>query len=191
VNDPTTDKNMPIRPQITTLLLLSTAALLAQEPVRDPATGKYTYQAVVEVPGASDSTLFARGASWFEDAFKTQQLDLRNATDGKLAHAGGSFPVAYMYQGYRSEFQIAYTASVAVRSGRYQYTFTDFLLSQSSAGTTENITLEGYCDRAPRVGKKVFARVRGEILAQVDDSIKKRIESLGRALSGAAGTDDW
>jgi len=172
-------------------LLTTSAPLWAQAPVRDPDTGKYTYKAVTEVSNANDSILFERGCRWYEGEFQTTQLNLRNLNDGMISHAG-SFPVTFTISGLTVEFQVAYNALVEARNGRYRYTITDFSLSQSAAGTTESVSLEGYIDRKFPFAKKTQRRVHGEVFAQVDIEVKKMVVRLTRVMSGGAfSTDDW
>ena len=155
---------------------------------RDPETNKFTCEEIVQVDSASTRSLFDRGALWFEQKFKSQQLNVRNPESGILSHSG-SFPVSFVYAGRTQENQMLYTLTIAMKDGRYKYTFTDFMLSENATGTTRSVTLESYCDQK---GNKATRRVQGEYQQQVDAEVKKIAADLKAALAGSGSyKDKW
>jgi hypothetical protein len=158
----------------------------AQTLPRDPETNKFTCEEIVQVDSASTRNLFDRGALWLERQFKTQQLNVRNIESGILSH-NGSFPVSFVYAGRTQENQMLYTLTIAIKDGRYKYTFTDFILSENATGTTRSVTLESYCDQK---GNKATRRVQGEYQQQVDAEVKKIATDLITALAGSDSIKD-
>lgn len=177
------------------LLFLFALAARAQDttqaPLRDPATGKYTYEQVLAADTAGATTLFQRGAYWFERRYNVQRLNVLDPEHGILSQTG-SFPVSFIVMGNTTELQVLYTATVAVRAGRYKCTFTDFLVAQNGSGTTRTLTLEGYCDRHVPVARKLTHRVNAEILHQVDARMTSIIADLVRTMAGGTpAADRW
>ncbi len=178
---------------INVLALLAIAfvdTVKAQYPPVDSLTEKYTYDDVVRVDSVAADTLFRRGRDWFQEQYKMERLNVESAADRKLSHAG-SFTVYFdpTDRNQRSEILVKYTATVLVKSGRYRYTFTDFVFV-TAADLAQSETMESYYGRHSPIANKRFTKMKAEIQAQLDKRVNDLIQDLGRAMNGTS-ENDW
>lgn len=177
-------------------LLLATTAYAQQEvktkkdyeappalPV-DATTHLVDYTAVVEVPGAKQSDLYARAFEWVAATYPGAANVLQNKELGRITVQGVTHPR------YRNtEFgNVTHTFNIYVKDGKYKYEFTDFRHEFKGAGTQGgDASLGPFENDTPRkmmVGAGMLHRVWNSIRNQTDEQINVRIASLAVAMAG-------
>ncbi|MVN74742.1 DUF4468 domain-containing protein [Hymenobacter sp. HMF4947] len=110
----------------------------------DSATGKVMYRAVVQVPGASTTELYARAKKWFAAAPSTTKMPLEvdDAAGGKLVGKTGEL-VMQNFLGANVQVPLWRTITIQVRPGRFRYQITDFAFD-SGKGASAVTPLENY-----------------------------------------------
>lgn len=167
---------------IVVLLTVNVAAALgpkikAPELPKDEATGKITWQDVIEVPGVSSDELFSRATAWVATAYKSANdvIQMSDRAGGKLivkgleSHTfGGLAPFTYY---------VRHSVTIEVKDGRYRYTISDFRV--------DDTPLE-IADFRPR--KRV-----PQLMWRTKESMELFIPALTEAMNQAspAGSDDW
>lgn len=105
----------------------------------DPQTQLITYQGVVEVPGVSQTDLYARALAWVAATYPAADnvLEQQNPQAGQLLIKGRRPAVTRaLYQGVlRSSYAgvVRHTLTIYVKDGRYKYVLTD--LAHDALGT--------------------------------------------------------
>ncbi|GAB3727570.1 hypothetical protein GCM10027594_09580 [Hymenobacter agri] len=90
----------------------------------DPATKLVTYEAVVEVPGASKDQLYDRALEWMAKTYQSANdvVQIKDKEQGKLLAKGG---ILYVYNKQPAGYVI-HTQTIYVKDGRYKYVMTGF-----------------------------------------------------------------
>jgi hypothetical protein len=175
------------------------AQQLAQVPV-DATTQLVTYTAVVQAPRIDQADLLTRTRVWANGA----------AVPGKpplvLSEQGTDVVMIVASQGLNNSYfntsnaprALYYTATIALRDGRYQYRFTDFVIETADATTQLSPTIESaesafLTKNPPRAdGISYGAHVRKTF----DEAVVVLITSLQRTLATSLTTNptvgkDW
>jgi hypothetical protein len=103
-------------------------ALLVNAPLPfDASTHLIDFTKVVQVPGASQNELYARGKVWLADTFPSTQKAIQVDDKDAGILIGKGWQPAYVYDGYNTvEVMLWYTVKLAFKEGRYRYNLTDF-----------------------------------------------------------------
>ncbi len=171
------------------LALLSGMRLSAQDatpvlPV-DPDTKFITYQEVVSIAG-TPAELFNRTIEWVNKQYKnpTVATKVRNPATGiiEIAHR---IELAKVTDGVSLPAGIVdYTLKIELKEGRYRYTITNFNLKNVSPQP-----IESWLDKKDNA----YTPARQAFLKQIDDTVRKLIESLKQGLQPPAAKkmDVW
>jgi len=91
---------------------------------KDPTTGRYSLQGVVQAEGATSAELFARARAWVAQTYRSAQdvVQLEDASTGRLV-AKGNFEIR---GGLGMTVTIWHLLTIETKDGRYRYTLTDF-----------------------------------------------------------------
>ncbi|WP_400194089.1 DUF4468 domain-containing protein [Hymenobacter sp. B81] len=161
----------------------------------DPATKLVTYTAVVQVPGASQNELYARGKVWFVNTFNSAKavMQAEEKDAGLLIGKGWTGIVKKGALGIPMEEKLWYTVRLSVKEGRYKYEIYQFkteLPASSSNPTPEASAVESYLVREVKKGDPFYKLVM-QGRAQVDAEATKLIESINKAMAQPATGGDW
>jgi len=90
----------------------------------DPETGRFQYQEVVTVEGASADELYARAKNFVVDAYKSAKavIDLDDPAAHRLV-ARGNFQIEWSL----AVRTVNHKLSIEVKDGRYRYTLSEFV----------------------------------------------------------------
>ena len=125
---------------------------------------------VVEVPGASQNELYARGKVWFASTFQST-LNATQADDKQAGILiGRAWRPSYipLPGGSLYSTKIWYTVKLSFKDGRYRYSFTDFSFSEyGGANTLGSYPAEGlvFATRAngnPTNEARILTRALGQ-----------------------------
>ncbi len=146
------------------LSLPALAAEPANEPSRDPATGKFTYQEVVTVEGVPAAELYSRARAWGAKAYRSmkevEQLDDKDAGRTILK---GNFETTY----FMNPAWVNHTLTIEVKDGRFRYEMRDFVFV---VGATRHEPLEG--KNAARPGRKTILKRTAIFAEEMIGSLK-------------------
>lgn len=144
-------------------------------PPRHSETGRFQYQGVAPVEGATSSELYSRAKAWVATAYRSAkdviQLDDPNAA--KLI-VRGNFHVAV----YTNDAWIRHTLTVEVKDGRFRYTLTDFVFDN------------GYWS-VPLEEEKKFTGQRKKLFGQVIAQAEATIVDMKKSMSSSSEKDEW
>ncbi|HRY98043.1 MAG TPA: DUF4468 domain-containing protein [Bacteroidales bacterium] len=168
-------------------LMLTTSALAQEEGPVVPvnAEGMIMYRAVVEQPGPADS-LYLRSIGWLNSEF-SNPWDVsreRRREDGILSGTARMTLMGTNTDGSSKQLGLVeYTFTIESKDGRYRYTFTDFLLKQTS-----RFPLERWLDTKD----PLYTEAAKGQLRQVNEHILARIESLKKGMQPKPKVlDEW
>jgi hypothetical protein len=141
-----------------------TAALVNYDPADadlpplSATTHRISYEGVVQVPGASQTDLFARARTWVGQAYDQQNAQVTRADEatGEIQLQGAR--LAQVYQDFQGVPRATYAGvvrhsfTIYVKDGRYKYILTDFVhdaqrapaLHSGGALEQKRATLFGY-----------------------------------------------
>lgn len=166
-------------------LFVSAAAQEGQDIVPVNAEGMIMYREVVEQPGPADS-LYLRSIGWLNSEF-SNPWDVsreRRREDGILSGIARLTLQGTDTDGVNKNLGLVeYTFTIESKDGRYRFTFTDFILKQSS-----RFPLERWLDtKDPQYSAAAQTQLR-----QVNEHILARIESLKKGMQPKARVvDEW
>lgn len=175
------------------------AQQLAQVPV-DATTHQVTYAAVVQAPAITQADLLSRARVWANGVAlpgKAPLLLKEQETDVVLVMGSQVLNTAY-FNTLTAPRTLYYTATIALRNGRYQYRLTDFVLETADGTTHLQPTIESaesafLLKNPPRAdGISYGAHVRktfDEAIAQLTASIQRTLATS--LIPNAAAGDSW
>ena len=160
---------------------------------KDSITGKVSYRAVVQVPGATQATLYARAQKWFETAPGPTKLILEtnDPAAGKLSGKTSEL-VMQNFLGANVQVPLWRTITVQVKPGRFRYQITDFAFD-SGKGQGSVTPIENYL--APNALTFDAAGYPKPVLQSTIEAIQRsgrqQATAIRQALTGKAVDDNW
>ena len=159
----------------------------------DSATGKVSYRAVVQVPGATQATLYARAKEWFATAPDAVQPVLTQADEATGTLTGKTSElVTQNLLGANVQVPLWRTIIIQVKPGRFRYQVTDFAfdktLGQGAVTPIENyltpneLTFDANGYPRPVLQSTINALQR---------SGRQQASSIRQKVSGKAADDNW
>ncbi|MGI4735659.1 MAG: DUF4468 domain-containing protein [Janthinobacterium lividum] len=159
----------------------------------DSITQKVSYQAVVQVPGATQAALYARAKKWFATAPGATKLvlDTDNAAAGKLSGKTSEL-VMQNFLGANVQVPLWRTITVQVKPGRFRYQITDFAFD-SSTGQGSVTPIENYL--APNALTFDDAGYPKPVLQSTIEAIQRsgrqQATAIRQTMTGKAVDDNW
>ena len=180
-------------------LALATMTALAQKESEkinmpfDSETKKYGYTEIVELPGRSAAQLYATAKDWCKKKYVDDKFSL-DTENVELADIG-NFPITSDLGKGLSRIiltqTILYNIIFSFKDGRCRFQITDIKMSQTSAGTTAERTMEAYYKVVDDAGIGATRRARAEIFNDIDVEMKKLIEEVKITLKSESKKSDW
>lgn len=159
----------------------------------DSATGKVSFKAVVQVPGASQAQLYARAKEWFATAPGAVQpvLEQADAANGTLSGKTSELVMQNML-GANVQVPLWRTIVIQVKPGRFRYQITDFAFD-GGKGQGAVTPIENYLTpNALTFDEKGYPR---PVLQSTIDAIyrsgRQQASSIRQRVSGKATDDNW
>jgi len=159
----------------------------------DSATGKVSFRAVVQVPGATQAQLYARAKEWFATAPGAVKpvLEQADATAGTLTGKTSELVMQNLL-GANVQVPLWRTIIIQVKPGRFRYQVTDFSFDggQGSGAVTP---LENYlAPNALTFDANGYPRpVLQSTIDAVYRSGRQQASSIRQRVSGKAADDNW
>ena len=160
---------------------------------KDSVTGKVSYQGVVQVPGATQATLYARAKKWFDTYSGSAPLTIetQDATTGKITGKTSEL-VMQNFLGANVQVPLWRTIIIQVKAGRFRYQITDFAFD-SGKGLTPVTPIENYF--APNALTFDDAGYPKPVLQSTIEAIQRngrqQATAIRQALTGKAVDDNW
>lgn len=159
----------------------------------DSSTQKVSYQAVVQVPGATQAALYARAKKWFATAPGPTKivLDTDDVAGGKLSGKTSEL-VMQNFLGANVQVPLWRTITIQVKPGRFRYQITDFAFD-ASKGQSSVTPIENYL--APNALTFDAAGYPKPVLQSTIQAIQRsgrqQATAIRQAVSGKAADDNW
>ncbi len=149
------------------------------EPPRDPDTGQFAYQGVIQVEGVSAHDLYKRAKTWVATEYKSANavIQLDDAEEGRLIVKGG-FDIVYAAWAGTTAF-MSHTLTIETKDGRYRYLLTDFVYLPPNLSMALETVPSSY------FGPKI----RRNTCAPAEALVKSLEEGMTRA--SPIGKDNW
>lgn len=160
---------------------------------KDSITGKVSYQGVVQVPGATQATLYARAKKWFDTAPGPTKvtIETQDATAGKITGKTSEL-VMQNFLGANVQVPLWRTIIVQVKPGRFRYQITDFAFD-SGKGQGAVTPIENYL--TPNALTFDEAGYPKPVLQSTIEAIQRsghqQATAIRQALTGKAADDNW
>lgn len=160
---------------------------------KDSLTGKVSYQGVVQVPGATQATLYARAKKWFDTAPGPTKITLEteDAAAGKITGKTSEL-VMQNFLGANVQVPLWRTIVVQVKAGRFRYQITDFAFD-SGKGQGAVTPIENYL--APNALTFDEAGYPKPVLQSTIEAIQRsgrqQATAIRQAITGKAVDDNW
>jgi hypothetical protein len=152
----------------------------------DPATKLITYEAVVEIPGATKDQLYDRALEWMAKTYQSANdvVQIKDKEQGKLLAKGG---IPYVYHNILSGY-VVHTQTIYVKDGRYKYVMTGFKHQYVYTGTPlpRDGSMGALEQTTPPSGFRKKAWY--DMLQGTNDKVKAMIADLEQAMQ-AKGKD--
>ncbi|MBL7873160.1 MAG: DUF4468 domain-containing protein [Cyclobacteriaceae bacterium] len=185
---------------ITLFISLATISGFAQEKESekinmpfDEETKKYTYNEVIEVPGVSAEQMYKLAKDWCKKKYTDDNFSI-DEVNVELADIG-SFPLTTTLGKGLSRIvltqTILYNAIFSFKEGRCRFQITNIKMSQTSAGTTEERTMEAYYKIVQDAGIGATRRARATLFNEIDSKMKEIIVEVKNALQHGPKKSDW
>lgn len=158
----------------------------------DSVTRKVSYQAVVQVPGASQATLYARAKKWFASSPGPTKLTLETDDgSGKLTGKTSEL-VMQNFLGANVQVPLWRTITVQVKPGRFRYQITDFAFD-SGQGQGAVTPIENYLTpNALTFDDAGYPKpVLQSTIEAIQRSGRQQATAIRQAVSGKAVDDNW
>ncbi|RZK23683.1 MAG: DUF4468 domain-containing protein [Hymenobacter sp.] len=159
----------------------------------DSITGKVSYQAVVQVPGATQATLYARAKKWFATAPGPTKLTIEtdDPATGKLSGKTSEL-VMQNFLGANVQVPLWRTITVQVKPGRFRYQITDFAFD-SGKGQGSVTPIENYLTpNALTFDDAGYPKpVLQSTIEAIQRSGRQQATAIRQALTGKAVDDNW
>lgn len=170
---------------VATLSLILMSFAIAGERVelpRDEKTGRYTYQEVVKVEGASARDLYSQARAWVARTYVSAQdvVQLEDSDAARLIVKG----LWQTSSGFlRPGGWIRHTLTIEAKDGRYRYTISDLILAFDPP-TGREVPLE---DR--NLGIPYSHKYLEDAARDARDTIASLKAAMAKA--SPAGSDEW
>lgn len=155
----------------------------------DSSSGKITYSEVVAMKDSvSKSELFVRAKTCFVNLFKNSKEVIQNEDkeNGIIAGKGNIRVNASALGTEVAGGHINFTLTIAVKKGRYKYTFTDF------AHEGNGINLPSGGDLENGKPKNWKTKIWDSFLSQTDNEVKNMISSIKLEMNKTSPqNDNW
>ena len=160
---------------------------------KDSITGKVSFQGVVQVPGATQATLYARAKQWFAtyDGPTKMTLVTEDQASGKVTGKTNEL-VMQNFLGANVQVPLWRTIIVQVKPGRFRYQITDFSFD-SGKGQGAVTPIENYLTpNALTFDDAGYPKpVLQSTIEAIQRSGRQQATSIRQALTGKAGDDNW
>ncbi|MGI4744186.1 MAG: DUF4468 domain-containing protein [Janthinobacterium lividum] len=159
----------------------------------DSTTGKVSFRAVVQVPGATQAALYARAKGWFATAPGPVKPTLSQANEAAGTLTGkASELVMQNLLGANVQVPLWRTITIQVKPGRFRYTITDFAFD-SGQGQGAVTPIENYL--APNALTFDANGYPRPVLQSTIDAIyrsgRQQASSIRQRVSGKVADDNW
>ena len=159
----------------------------------DSATGKVSFRAVVQVPGATQAQLYARAKEWFATAPGAVKpvLEQEDAAAGTLTGKTSELVMQNLL-GANVQVPLWRTIIIQVKPGRFRYQVTDFSFD-GGQGQGAVTPLENYlAPNALTFDANGYPRpVLQSTIDAVYRSGRQQASSIRQHVSGKAADDNW
>jgi hypothetical protein len=159
----------------------------------DSTTGKVSYQGVVQVPGATQASLYANAKKWFATAPGPTKIML-DTDDPKAGKISGKTSELVMqnFLGANVQVPLWRTITIQVKPGRYRYKITDYAFD-SGKGQGAVTTIENYL--APNALTFDDNGYPKPVLQSTIDAIQRngrqQANSIRQTMGGKSPDDNW
>ncbi|TVT38473.1 DUF4468 domain-containing protein [Hymenobacter setariae] len=159
----------------------------------DSLTRKVSFQGVVQVPGASQATLYARAKKWFATASGPTKMTIetQDEASGKVTGKTSEL-VMQNFLGANVQVPLWRTVIVQVKPGRFRYQITNFAFD-SSTGQGAVTPIENYL--APNALTFDDAGYPKPVLQSTIEAIQRsgrqQASVIRQAMTGKAVDDNW
>ena len=173
-----------------------TAALLPPIAI-DSATGRILYSDVVQVPGASQTELYARAKLWFADTFASAKDVVQVADKEAGVIQGTAFqPITFEVLGYHSLERLWYTVKIVLKDGRYKYDLTEFRVQEYPTQylvVGDPIPAEGYIDlnQKKEAARSLARSARRELALAITALTSSLTTGMSKPVAGPTAGNDW
>lgn len=194
-------KFLPMRNLTLILISLSFMNAMAQkEPVIaipfDTVSEKYAYVGVVKAEERSSSFLYKNAKTWLIGLNgNDSMIDIVNDS---LIRDRGTVTVTLVIKGAMGvkipiPYNVSYMITLEFKEGRYRYTITNFTINGSNTGSDQSMALETYVKQHENMnlGKRDVIAQEEQFCAELDDKVKKLIESMKASIGVDEKADDW
>jgi hypothetical protein len=180
------------------LLLLGFVAQAQKESEKinmpfDNQTQKYGYTEIVENSGKSAGQLYTMAKDWCKKKYVDDKFSID--TEGQELADAGNFPITNSLGKGISRVVISQTILFNIifsfKDGRCRFQITDIKMSQASAGTTQERTMEAYYKYVEDAGIGATRRARAKMFNDIDVEMKKLIEEIKAMLKSEGKKSDW
>jgi hypothetical protein len=189
-----------MRIDLIALLIFFSITALAQEKESDKInmpfdeeTKKYTYTEIIEVSGMSSEQLYNLAKDWCKRKYTDDNFSIDEASV-ELADVG-SFPLTTTLGKGLSRIVITqtiiYNIIFSFKEGRSRLQITNIKMSQTSAGTTEERTLEAYYKFVQDAGMGATRRARAVMFNDIDVKMREIIIEARQRLQSGTKQSDW
>ena len=159
----------------------------------DSATGKVSFRAVVQVPGATQAQLYARAKEWFATAPRRGEACLAQADAATGTLTGKTSELVMQnLMGANVQVPLWRTIIIQVKPGRFRYQVTDFAFD-SGQGKGAVTPIENYL--APNALTFDANGYPRPVLQSTIDAIyrsgRQQASSIRQRVSGKSPDDNW
>lgn len=181
--------------KILLVVLFASGGLNAQDASRlpvDKETKLVTYSEVVEMPGMSKDTLYARAMNWFKKQYKNpnEVIKEQDASKGSITGVHRFKITKEVPSNKKNEPAVkndaglvSYTINIAAKDGKYRYEITKINWKQAS-----HFAIERWMDTQAATYDPAYAGY----LEQTDEYMKKLVEDLKKGMTYTAkAKSDW
>ena len=159
----------------------------------DEETKKYGYTVIVETPGKSAAQLYQVAKAWCKKKYVDDKFSL-DSENVELADVG-NFPItSTLGKGLTKVIltqTILYNIIFSFKDGRCRFQITDIKMSQTSAGTTAERTMEAYYKVVDDAGIGATRRARATMFNDIDVKMQELITEVKTALQSEGKKSDW
>jgi hypothetical protein len=160
---------------------------------KDSISGKVSYQGVVQVPGATQTALYARAKKWMETAPGPTPLTIENqdAAAGKITGKTSELVMQNLF-GANVQVPLWRTITIQVKPGRFRYQITDFAFD-SGKGLAPVTPLENYLTPNDLTfdSNGYPKPVLQSTIEAIQRSGRQQATAIRQALTGKAVDDNW
>ena len=159
----------------------------------DSLTRKVSFQGVVQVPGASQATLYARAKKWFATAPGPTKMTIQTQDEaaGKLTGKTSEL-VMQNFLGANVQVPLWRTVIVQVKAGRFRYQITNFAFD-SSTGQGAVTPIENYLTpNALTFDDAGYPKpVLQSTIEAIQRSGRQQASAIRQTMTGKAIDDNW